>query len=160
LGRRSLRKSGAYTNAERQKRWRARRRAERRRAAAEAKRTPIHQPVVISDGGPVDALEDLIRAGRRFGCFYVDPPWRFAAYNARSNRLPRYPTMTTEEICKLPIADLAAPDAVLFLWTTAGHLGTAFEVLARWGFEYVTNIAWIKNKAGLGWWVRASTNFC
>ena len=40
-----------------------------------------------------------------------------------------YPTMSLSEICELPIADLATPDAVVFLWTTAPHLHEAFEVL-------------------------------
>jgi N6-adenosine-specific RNA methylase IME4 len=43
---------------------------------------------------------------------------------------------------------------VLFLWTTSPHLHEAFEVLGAWGFEYVSNVAWLKDKIGLGYWVR------
>src|SRR5262249_37163804 len=45
-------------------------------------------------------------------------------------------------------------DAVLFMWTTAPHLPEAFEVLAAWGFEYCTHFAWVKDKIGLGYWIR------
>jgi N6-adenosine-specific RNA methylase IME4 len=154
LGRRSLRKSGAYTNAERQKRWRARRRAERRRAAAEAKQIRTHAPVVVHAGRLVGVLGDLIREGKRFGCLYIDPPWRFVAYGAGNSRKPRYPTLSVEEICRLPVADLAVPNSVLFLWTTSAHLKDAFEVLAAWDFEYVSHFIWVKNRAGLGCWIR------
>jgi N6-adenosine-specific RNA methylase IME4 len=43
---------------------------------------------------------------------------------------------------------------VLFLWTTAPHLHEAFEVLAAWRFQYVSNFVWVKDKFGLGYWVR------
>jgi N6-adenosine-specific RNA methylase IME4 len=57
-------------------------------------------------------------------------------------------------ICKLPVGDLATPDAVLFMWTTAPYLRQAFEVLAAWGFEYCTHFAWVKDRPALGYWVR------
>ena len=68
--------------------------------------------------------------------------------------------MSLSEICELPIADLATPDAVVFLWTTAPHLHQAFEVLDAWGFEYVSNVVWFKDKIGLGYWVGINTSCC
>ena len=62
--------------------------------------------------------------------------------------------MELAEICKLPVADLATPDAVLFMWTTAPHLRQAFEVLAAWGFVYCTHFVWVKDRPALGYWVR------
>jgi N6-adenosine-specific RNA methylase IME4 len=62
--------------------------------------------------------------------------------------------MEHADICKLSVPDLATDTAVLFMWTTLPHLQKAFEVLAAWEFEYVTNIAWVKDKIGLGHWVR------
>jgi N6-adenosine-specific RNA methylase IME4 len=47
-----------------------------------------------------------------------------------------------------------AEDAVLFLWTTLPHLEEAFRVIAAWGFQYKTNLAWVKDKIGLGYFVR------
>ena len=60
--------------------------------------------------------------------------------------------MQLADICKLQIP--ATPDAVLFMWATSPNLQQAFDVLAAWGFEYVTSLAWVKDKIGLGYWVR------
>src|SRR5262249_38048493 len=43
---------------------------------------------------------------------------------------------------------------VLFLWTTAPHLQESFQALAAWGFEYKTNAVWVKDKIGLGHFIR------
>jgi N6-adenosine-specific RNA methylase IME4 len=62
--------------------------------------------------------------------------------------------MSLDEICAIPILNLASPDAVLFMWTTASHLQESFQVLAAWGFEYKTNAVWVKDKIGLGYFIR------
>jgi N6-adenosine-specific RNA methylase IME4 len=95
---------------------------------------------------------------RKYPVIYADPPWPFEVYNEESGServaANHYPTMPLEEICRLPIADLATPDAVLFMWTTAPHLPEALRVVEAWGFQYITNLVWVKNKIGLGYWVR------
>ena len=95
---------------------------------------------------------------RRYPIIYADPPWAFEVYDANSGLThaaeAHYPTMSSERICKLGVADIATPDAALFLWTTAPHLETAFDVIRAWGFDYRTNIIWVKQSAGLGYWVR------
>jgi N6-adenosine-specific RNA methylase IME4/ParB-like chromosome segregation protein Spo0J len=95
---------------------------------------------------------------RRYAVLYADPPWHFEVYNEDSGveraAGNHYPTMPLEEICALRVAHLATDAAVLFLWTTAPHLQESFDVLAAWGFEYKTNIAWTKDKIGLGYFVR------
>jgi N6-adenosine-specific RNA methylase IME4/ParB-like chromosome segregation protein Spo0J len=95
---------------------------------------------------------------RRYAVLYADPPWRFNVYNeecgierAAGNH---YSTMSLDEICALPILSLASPDAALFMWTTVPHLRESFDVLVAWGFEYKTNIVWVKDKIGLGYFVR------
>jgi N6-adenosine-specific RNA methylase IME4/ParB-like chromosome segregation protein Spo0J len=95
---------------------------------------------------------------RRYAVLYADPPWHFEVYNEESG-VERaagnyYPTMSLDEICALPVLSLAAPDAILFMWTTAPHLQESFQVLAAWGFEYKTNTVWVKDKIGLGYFVR------
>jgi N6-adenosine-specific RNA methylase IME4 len=65
-----------------------------------------------------------------------------------------YPTLLTEEICAFPVANLATPDAALFLWTTPAHLPDALRVIESWGFAYRTNCVWVKQSPGLGYWVR------
>jgi N6-adenosine-specific RNA methylase IME4 len=89
---------------------------------------------------------------------YADPPWHFEVYNEESGveraAGNHYSTMSLDEISALPIPSLATPDAVLFMWTTAPHLQESFQVFAAWGFEYKTNAVWVKDKIGLGYFIR------
>lgn len=90
-----------------------------------------------------------------YGVLYADPPWRYSnppmGDLARANE-QHYPTMALEEICALRIP--AADDSVLFLWATIPILPQALAVMSAWGFAYKSAIAWFKNKAGTGYWVR------
>lgn len=91
-----------------------------------------------------------------YDVIYADPPWRY------SNVLPQwgsaelhYPTMSIDELCSLQIP--AGNDAALFLWVTNPFLRDAFQVIDAWGFEYKTNIVWVKTnlkKPGSGFWLR------
>jgi N6-adenosine-specific RNA methylase IME4 len=56
------------------------------------------------------------------------------------------------EIATLPIP--AAPNSILFLWAVNCHLPQALEVMRAWGFEYKTNLVWVKQSIGLGYWAR------
>jgi N6-adenosine-specific RNA methylase IME4 len=95
---------------------------------------------------------------RRYAVLYADPPWHFEVYNEESGveraAGNHYSTMSLDEICALPVPSLASPDAALFMWTTVPHLRECFDVLVAWGFEYKTNIVWVKDKIGLGYFVR------
>jgi N6-adenosine-specific RNA methylase IME4 len=83
---------------------------------------------------------------RKYPVILADPPWHFEVY-ADSG-------MQRAAEAHYPIADVTTPDAVLFMWTTNPHLPEAFEVLNAWGFSYCTNVTWVKDKWGLGYWVR------
>ncbi len=59
--------------------------------------------------------------GRKYPVIYADPPWqRKQGVTSRSYE-NHYPTMTWSEICAMPVADLALPDAWLFLWIPRAH---------------------------------------
>jgi N6-adenosine-specific RNA methylase IME4 len=90
-----------------------------------------------------------------FDVLYVDPPWRYEhPVTERDSIEAHYPTLALEEICALPIADIAADDAVLFLWTTNPKLAEAIKVIEAWGFDYRTNLTWVKDWIGMGYWLR------
>jgi N6-adenosine-specific RNA methylase IME4 len=106
-----------------------------------------------------------LESDRRYPVILADPPWDYRLYNETSGSAraaaEHYPTMELQEICGLPVADIATDDAilfmwttVLFMWTTVSHLREAFEVLAAWGFEYKSNAVWVKHTHGLGFFVR------
>jgi N6-adenosine-specific RNA methylase IME4 len=95
---------------------------------------------------------------RKYPVTLADPAWPYEVYDEESGSARaaanHYPTMQLADICRLPVAELATPDAVLFLWATVPCLEQAFEVIRAWGFKYVSNFVWTKDKIGLGHWVR------
>ena len=77
----------------------------------------------------------------------ADPPWAFELYSEEGEEKSaqaKYECMTINEIASLPVADLAGPDCVLWLWATAPMLDQQIEILKRWGFEFKTSGAWVK----------------
>lgn len=103
----------------------------------------------------------------KFGVIYADPPWKFNVYSdAGLGRSADswYDTLSTKEICELPILNLAADDCVLLLWTTDPVLKTAFEVIESWGFTFKTiGFYWVKTPTtwfGTGYWTRANPEQC
>lgn len=91
----------------------------------------------------------------KYKIIYADPPW---PYNARRNPMTKfsrgvhshYSTMAVDEICSLPVADLADENCALVLWVTFPRLKEGIRVLEAWGFRYVTvAFNWFKaNKSG------------
>lgn len=80
----------------------------------------------------------------------ADPPWRFELYSEKGEeKSPQahYRTMTLEEITALPVAGLAKPDCLLWLWATAPMLQAQIGVLEAWGFDFKTSGVWVKTTA-------------
>lgn len=100
----------------------------------------------------------------RFNVLYADPPWRLGS----GKGCPPYPTMTTKDICALPVECLAAPDCVLFLWAVYSHLPDALAVIRGWGFSYKTcAFTWVKRTPldtgfflGRGYWTHSNPEPC
>lgn len=102
----------------------------------------------------------------KYGGILADPPW---AYELRSEKgrakspEAHYETMSAEELRCLPVAQLAGPDCLLFMWSTWPHLGQAMELLLAWGFTYVTGGSWTKRTKhwnvsfGTGYVLRSAT---
>lgn len=85
-----------------------------------------------------------------FSTVLADPPWRFANRTGKvapeHRRLDRYSTMTLDAIKALGVKDVAAPAAHLYLWVPNALLPDGLEVMAAWGFRYVSNIVWAKRR--------------
>lgn len=90
-----------------------------------------------------------------FGTVLADPPWLLQTPGIR--RKVHYDRMSTEEIAAMPVADVATPDAHLWLWTTNAHLPEALQVVEAWGFTYRSMMTWAKTRMGTGWWLRGQT---
>ena len=99
---------------------------------------------------------------------YADPPWRYTHKGLQGAAEKHYPTMGIDEICALPVADLAAPDSVLFLWATFPQLPEALRLINAWGFTYKSvAFVWLKKNRksegwfyGLGFWTRGNAEIC
>lgn len=86
--------------------------------------------------------------GERFATVLIDPPWRFANRTGKMapehKRLARYETMSIEEICALPVGEVARDRAHLYLWVPNALLPWGLQAMQAWGFEYKTNLIWHK----------------
>ena len=90
----------------------------------------------------------------KYRIIYADPPWKygdqFGIEGYKVSAEQHYPVMSIEELCALPVKDLAEDNAVLFLWVTSPFLEDAFLVIDAWGFEYKTSFVWDKVKHNMG----------
>lgn len=101
--------------------------------------------------------------GRKYQVIYADPPWQYS-HMPGSEGLTPYPTMTIDDLKRLPVPQVAADTSALFLWVTNPLLRQGLDLMHAWGFEYKTVFkVWCKRfpngkpVSGCGWWSRPST---
>ena len=93
---------------------------------------------------------------QKFSVIYADPPWRYDFAETASREIEnQYPTMDIEDIKAINVPELCHTDAVLYLWATEPKLRESLSVMEAWGFEYKTNMVWVKDKIGMGYWARS-----
>lgn len=81
---------------------------------------------------------DAVPSGE-YSILLADPPWHYDTWSPRGEgKCPQahYRTLTIDEICALPVARIAAEDAVLFLWIPFCHVFRAKAVIRAWGFKF------------------------
>jgi N6-adenosine-specific RNA methylase IME4 len=122
-------------------------------------------------------MDDLPK--KHFGAILADPPWTFETWGSQENSSTDvnryYKTMSMAEITALPVASLAAPDCVLFLWICWPTMHMALKVIKDWGFKYKTcGFVWVKANGqqidmfeddvpvqiGTGYWTRSNSEVC
>ena len=85
---------------------------------------------------------------KKYKTILADPPWQFQNRTGKvapeHKRLNRYPTMRLNDIASLPVREIAAEKAHLYLWVPNALLPDGLAVMRAWGFEYKTNIVWEK----------------
>lgn len=90
----------------------------------------------------------------------VDPPWPqpsggpasgsgFAVAGGRPSTLP-YEPMDVDAIAALPLRDLAARHAHLYLWVTNAFIEDAYDIVRLWGFRPSVLLTWCKEPRGIG----------
>lgn len=88
----------------------------------------------------------------KFNVIYADPAWQYSNSGISGSAENHYPTMATEDICALKVP--SDENAVLFLWVTNPLITDALRVCEAWGFEYKTNMVWVKDRAGQGFYTK------
>jgi N6-adenosine-specific RNA methylase IME4 len=122
-----------------------------------------------------------------YGTVVLDPPWKYTKNPTERHSNGRgasaehyYGTMTNEEIAALPVGNLAAPTAHLYLWVTNPILlryrqtihgkPDPVDMVRGWGFEPKALLTWVKTSEepepdeegdgpgrGMGWYFRGDT---
>lgn len=88
----------------------------------------------------------------KFRVILADPPWQFDNAGLEESAESHYPTLETDEICRIPVQNITTEQSVLFLWATNAMLEDALRVMRGWGFKYKSNMVWIKDKGpSIGW---------
>lgn len=115
---------------------------------------------------------DIYNTDKKYNIIYADPPWEYkqtgSKTNCRGMAKQHYETMSTEDVCNLPIKQIKTEDSILFLWATFPNIGEALKVMESWGFIYKTAaFVWVKknkksntNFWGMGAYTRANAEVC
>jgi N6-adenosine-specific RNA methylase IME4 len=100
---------------------------------------------------------------QRYGIIYADPPWDYGGklqFDKTSTKAEamdwtrtifissanfKYPTLTLNELKRIPLLEIAEDDCLLFMWVTNPHLAKGIELGHAWGFEYKT-VAFVWDK--------------
>ena len=112
-------------------------------------------------------ITDIYNTDKRYSIIYADPAWDYWSGGNKNQNL-HYQTMTIDDICALPVKDIADESCVLFLWVTFPILQDCFKVIESWGFKYSTaGFVWVKKNRnadtpfiGCGAWTRANSELC
>ena len=78
---------------------------------------------------------------KQYGIIYADPPWHYDRKHGSGVAENHYPTMSIEEICALPLSELAAKDSAVFLWVKQNRKADS------WFY-------------GMGFWTRSNAEVC
>ena len=115
-----------------------------RRAAAERSARAAERR---AENEALKATPVLAPTEGRFGTIVIDPPWDMQKIEreVRPNQVAfDYPTMSEAELAAFPVADMAADDCQLFVWTTQKFLPAALRLVDAWAFRYVLTMVWHK----------------
>ncbi|MGR5294774.1 MT-A70 family methyltransferase [Vibrio mediterranei] len=106
----------------------------------------------------------------KYKLIYADPPWQSrnakTGGSLKSGAAAKYPTMSTSDLCNMPVVDLLDDDCLLVMWYLSSMPDDALQLGRAWGFKHFLNmngLVWKKltktGKAhfGMGWGTRATT---
>lgn len=107
---------------------------------------------------------------KKYNLIYADPAWTYRDQCHAGERGAgyKYDLMTLEDICALPVQDLAAEDCLLAMWWVPPMPVEALRVVEAWRFTFKTmkGFTWHKRTKngkshfGMGNFTRANSEDC
>jgi N6-adenosine-specific RNA methylase IME4 len=109
-----------------------------------------------------------------FDLLLLDPPWAYGQRAPHSKTRfgggcrTHYPVMSDAELRALPVGDIAANRALMFMWATWPRLELAMELIGAYGFVFCTvGFLWVKTDPqsgtvfhGPGFYTKANSEPC
>jgi len=110
---------------------------------------------------------------KKYGLIYADPPWKHRDKAKAGNRgaESKYSVMNLDDLCALPVKDIAADDCLLAMWYSNQMPVEAITLVEAWGFKpkrivNMNGFTWSKKTKtgkqffGMGYYTRASIECC
>lgn len=101
-----------------------------------------------------------------FATVVADPPWDYSrklsgggtsgyspvhpSRGGNRGAANHYPTLSVDELSQLPVGEVVAAKAHLYMWTTGAFIVEAHQLAEAWGFAPKGIIPWIKVKKDAG----------
>jgi N6-adenosine-specific RNA methylase IME4 len=119
----------------------------------------------------------------RYQTIVADPPWPYKAATAMPIReglakhrgtasghgssVMQYGSMSLVDLASLPVKDVVANNAHLYLWVTNSFMEQAYPIARAWGFKPKTIVTWVKIRKSdgqpsmkMGYYYRGATEHC
>jgi len=78
---------------------------------------------------------------KKYNIIYADPAWNIRYFKeTKAGKLSRelpYGTMNDKQIINLPVKEITAQDAILFIWCIDSKIPILLNILKKWGFKYI-----------------------
>lgn len=100
----------------------------------------------------------------KYKTILCDPPWKeTGGGKIKRGADKHYQVLNHNQIVVLTkewLSDCVDENAHLYLWVTNGHLPDGLKLMEELNFRYITNIAWFKDRIGLGRYFRGMHELC
>ena len=99
---------------------------------------------------------------KRYQIIYADPAWSYHHNRViRGNATNHYETMRVQDICDLPVKEIADTNCLLFMWAVSPSLPDAIKVGEAWGFTYkIVAFVWDKQRVLCGSYTMSQCELC
>ncbi len=103
-------------------------------------RTIVADPPWHLEFGSTRTMNGAVKRGK----------WNDPVQDNRQMRPLPYPPMSVEAIAALPVSDLAASEAHLYVWTVNRYVRDTYAIVEAWGFRPAQLLTWCKAPMGKG----------